>query len=65
MFNNVVMLTGKENFLVHWAVNQLKKKYGGKEFQAQNVHEFDGAQAISTRSSAWPGPHPCSPATGC
>ena len=20
MFNNVVMLTGKENFLVHWAV---------------------------------------------
>lgn len=45
MFNNVVMLTGKENFLVHWAVNQLKKKYGGKEFQAQNVHEFDGAQA--------------------
>ena len=31
MFNNVVMLTGKENFLVHWAVNQMKKKYGGKD----------------------------------
>lgn len=42
MFHNVVMLTGRENYLIRWACSQLKTKYGGKDFQRENVLEIEG-----------------------
>lgn len=41
-FHNVIMLCGKENYLIRWAVHQIIGKYAGKEFLTLNVREFQG-----------------------
>ncbi len=42
LFRNVVVLYGKENFQIRWALEQICDRYAEKEFRTENVREFDG-----------------------
>lgn len=41
-FHNVIVLYGKENFLMRWAVDQICNKYAGKKFRKENVMDLAG-----------------------